>query len=117
MAWLDLKPLCPSCLLPDPRADFRGAKRLGPYRVSETAFYFPAFPATCYLHFDAVVRAWSQKTTLPLTGCCGKELPMVLLRVEYLGGFFQNFTFEKQEMADFALSRLCKTRPELAQKG
>lgn len=107
------KPLCPAYPLENPREDYKTAKRLGQYRVSDRAFYFLAFPTNRYLSFDAVSRAWTQKTTLPLTGCCGKELPMVLLRVEYEGGFFQNFTFEKQEEADAALARLRQRRPEL----
>ncbi|MEG2176787.1 MAG: hypothetical protein RRY97_07935 [Oscillibacter sp.] len=113
MALLELKPLCPDYPLEQSRRDYRAAKRLGPYRVSEQAFYFPAFPTNSYLSFDAVLRAWTQKTSLPLTGCCGKELPMVMLRVEYEGGFYQNFTFETQDLADAALARLQKARPEL----
>lgn len=110
------KPLCPTHLLADPKADYKTAKRLGQYRISDHAFYFLAFPTSRYLSFDAVTRAWSQKTSLPLTGCCGKELPMILLRVEYEGGFYQDFSFEKQDQADAALARLGQCRPELFQQ-
>lgn len=116
MALLEMKPLCPAYPLPDPRADYRTARRVGQYRVSNRALYYLAFPANRYLSFEAVRGAFSQKTSMPLTGCCGKELPMVLLRVDYEGGFYQDFTFEKQEEADRVLAILRQNCPVLLEK-
>jgi len=86
------------------------------YRVSGAAIYFKAFPGEKYLPFSAVERAWAQKSSMPLTGCCGKDLPVVVLRVKYSGGFYQNFTFEKRESADRVLAALQEARPEVPQE-
>lgn len=116
MPLFTLQSLCPEHPLEDPKSDWKSARRVGQYRVSDRAVYFPAFPGTRYLSFDALTRAWSQKTSVPLTGCCGKELPMVLVRMEYAGGFYQDFSFEKQTEADRVLSQVRTRRPELFQE-
>ena len=41
---------------------------------------------------------------------------MVVLRVKYSGGFYQNFTFEKRESADRVLAALREARPEVPQE-
>ena len=38
---------------------------------------------------------------------------MVVVRMKYQGGFYQNFTFEKQESADKVLAAIFAARPEL----
>lgn len=116
MPILPMKSLCPDCPLEDAGADYRRSRRVGQYRVSDHAIYFPAFPGTQYLPFAAVRRAWHQRSSMPLTGCCGKELPVYLLRTEYQGGFYQNFSFEKQEEAEGILRRLRELYPEIMQE-
>lgn len=116
MALLEMKPLCPAYPLADVRADYRTARRVGQYRVSSRALYYLAFPSNRYLSFEAVRGAFSKKTSMPLTGCCGKELPMVLLRVEYEGGFHQDFSFEEQKEADLVMEILRQNCPALAEK-
>ncbi len=108
-----LKSLSAACALEDAAGDYKTARRAGQYRFSGRAIYFPAFPGTQYLPFDAADRAWTEKTSMALTGCCGKELPMVRLRVRYDGGFYQNFMFEEQEEADRVLESLRARRPEI----
>lgn len=110
---MKMQSLCPEVVLEDPRGDYRTAVRAEQYRVSQQAIYFPAFPGTRYLPFRAVRQAWTQKSSLSLTGCCGKELPVVVLRMKYQGGFYQTFTFEKQTTADRVLSLLSACCPDV----
>ena len=111
-----MKSLCPESILSDPAGDRRESRRVEQYRISSKAIYFKAFPSEKYLPFQAVERAWTQKSSVPLTGSCGKELPVVVLRVKYSGGYYQNFTFEKQESADQVLAALHEARPEVPQE-
>lgn len=107
-----IKSVCPSVELEDPRGDYKASVRAEQYRVSKQAIYFAAFPGTKYVPFRAVRQAWAQKSSISLTGCCGKELPVVVLRMRYEGGFYQNFTFEKQKTADQVLALLAECCPE-----
>ena len=107
-AAVKMQSICPDIVLEDPVGDPRTAEQAEQYRVSRQAIYFAAFPGTNYLPFRAVRRAWAQRTGLALTGCCGKELPVVVLRMQYEGGFYQTFTFEKQKTADRVLSLLAE---------
>lgn len=108
-----LKSLCPEITLADPAADKKTAKRVGQYRVSDRAIYFPAFPFDKYLPFDAIRRVWTTKYSIPLVGCCGKSLPAVMLRIGFEGGFYQEFSFETQEEADGVVDRIVKACPQV----
>lgn len=105
--------ICPTVSLEDPKADYKTADRLEQFRVSSQAIYTAAFPGTNYLPFRAVERAWFQNTSLPLTGSCGKLLPMVVVRMKFQGGFYQNFMLEKQSSADRLLSIMKENVPGL----
>lgn len=48
---------------------------------------------------------------LPRKGIAG-----VVLRVNYSGGFYLNFTFEKQESANLVLTALHEARPQIPQE-
>lgn len=109
-----LKSLSRACVLEDAPGDYRTARRVGQYQLSGQAVYFPAFPGTRYLPFGALDQVWTEKTSVPLTGCCGKELPMVRLRARYDGEYYQNFMFEKQEEADRVLDCIRTRRPEIS---
>mgnify|MGYP007110266097 CR=1 FL=1 len=114
MALFTPKPLAKSHPLEDPAGDHRTACRAEQYRVSGQAIYFPAFPGTQYLSFQALTRALTRNTSLPLTGCCGKALPMTRLRLYYDGGeFYQDFLFEKLPTANQVLDKIAALRPEL----
>ena len=115
MPMLAMKSICPDCALEDAGADHRSSRRVGQYRVSDRAIYFPAFPGTRYLPFAAVSRAWEQDSSILPVGCCGKELPVYLLRGQYGGGFYQNFTFDTREQALGILRRLRELYPEIVQ--
>jgi len=98
--------ICPTLSLEDPKTDYKTAGRLEQFRLSSRAIYMAAFPGTRYLPLQAVERAWAKDTSLPLTGSCGKSLPMVAVRVRYQGGYYQNFLLEKRASAERLLSVL-----------
>ena len=114
MAIFTPKPLAQSHPLEDPAGDYKTARRAEQYRVSGQAIYFPAFPGTQYLSFASLSRALTRNTSLPLTGCCGKALPITRLRLYYDGGeFYQDFTFEKLAGANEVLDTVAAARTEL----
>lgn len=106
---MKMQSICPDIVLRIPGEDYKTAVRVEQYRVSRQAIYFAAFPGTRYLPFRAVRQAWAQKAGLPLTGCCGKELQIVALRMKYKGDFYHTFTFEKQKAAEQVLGAAGRT--------
>lgn len=111
-----LQSICPTVSLPDPKADYRAAQKVEQYKLSRTAFYFPAFPFSRYLPLSAVRRAWVQDSSLPLTCSCGKSLPIAVLRIGYTVGDaveYQNFTFEKRSEAERVLAMLRQEYPNV----
>ena len=115
MAMFTPKPLAQSCPLEDPDGDYKTARRAEQYRFSEKAVYFPAFPGTRYLSFASLSKALTRNTSMPLTGCCGKALPVTRLRLYYDGGeFYQDFTFEKLANANKVLDAVAAARPEIS---
>lgn len=114
MAIFTPKSLSQSHPLEDPAGDYKTARRAEQYRVSGRAIYFPAFPGTQYLSFASLSKALTRNTSMPLTGCCGKALPVTRLRLYYDGGeFYQDFTFEKLPNANEVLDLIAAARPEL----
>jgi len=113
MAIFTPKPLAKSHPLEDPDGDYKTSRRAEQYRVSGRAIYFPAFPGTQYLSFAALTRALTRNTSLPLTGCCGKALPMTRLRLYYDGEFYQDFMFEKLPAANKVLDCIAAACPGL----
>ena len=114
MAMFTPRPLAKSHPLEDPAGDYKSARRAEQYRYSGSAIYFPAFPGTQYLSFASLSRALTRNTSLPLTGCCGKALPVTRLRLYYDGGeFYQDFTFEKLASANEVLDAVSAARPGL----
>lgn len=107
------KPLSKSHPLEDPAADYKDSRRMEQYRVSGQAIYFPAFPGTQYLSFRSLTKALTRNTSLPLTGCCGKALPMTRLRLYYDGEFYQDFLFEKLPNANEVLDGIAAACPDL----
>jgi hypothetical protein len=113
MALFPIKSLSQRCTLDSPDTDYRAAKKVEQYRVSDEALYLAAFPGSQYIPFDALDQVWSKNTALSLTGCCGKQLPMVCLRLGYDGDIFQNILFEKQSSVDQVLDRIRTRRPDV----
>jgi hypothetical protein len=108
-----LKSLSNSYLLENASDDLRESHRAGQYRVGREAIYFPAFPGTQYLPFAALAKVWTKNTAIAVTGCCGKQLPMVRLRAYYDGEFYQDFLFETQKEADVVLNAIRLFRADI----
>ena len=96
-----LKSLAQSAVLENAEGDYKKSRRAEQFRFSEEAIYFPAFPGTQYLPYAALSHVVSKNTAISVKGTCGKQLPMVRLRLYYDGGeFYRDFLFEKQKGAD-----------------
>lgn len=94
--------------------DFNQAEKLAQYKLGKEAIFYPGFPGTWYLPFASVTKALTRNASLPLTGCCGKALPMVRFRLYYgTQGAFIDFMLEKQEEANKALDQILAFNPEL----
>ena len=98
--------ICPDITLDDPKTDYRDSQRIEQYRFGSQAAYFAAWPSAKYLPYPAVRQAWIQDSLLPVTGTCGKALPVTVMRIRYKGNYYQTLTFEKQVNARKALDIL-----------
>ena len=103
---MSMHSICPDITLDDPRSDYRNSLRIEQYRFSSSAAYFAAWPSAKYLPFSAVRQAWIQDSLLPLTGTCGKALPVTVMRIRYKGNYYQTLTFEKRVNAQKAMDIL-----------
>jgi len=101
-----MRTLCPAVELSDPKSDYRDSVRLEQYRFGRQAIYFPGYPAPRYLPFAAIRQAWTQGSSMPVTGTCGKALPVTILRIRFQGNFYQTLTFDKAANAEKALDVL-----------
>lgn len=108
-----MKSMCPTHTVEDAKSDYQSATKIGPFRFGAKAVYLPAFPGSQYLALEALNRAWVQRSALSPKGCCGAQLPVFVLRVQYNGQFFQNFTFDKEADAQQALTLLKEHSPQL----
>jgi len=99
-------------VLSNVRADWQAARRVAQYRVSDQAFYFPAFPANQYIPLSALTGAVVRQAALPTTGCCGKELPVIKLVLRYNGGE-QAFVIDPPRHMDTILACIAAARPDL----
>lgn len=113
MALFKMKSLAQDHMLEDAEADYRYSVRAEQFRVSDKAVYFPAFPGTQYISFEAMSQIRVRNTALSVTGTCGKQLPMVCLRAFYDGEFYKDFLFEKRSEVEKVLERARTCRPDL----
>lgn len=113
MALFACKSMSQTHTLADVQEDLRSARKAAQYRFGRQAVYLPAFPGTRYLPYSAVTRGVLKKSSLAPKGCCGAVLPMLRLRLDYDGEFYQEFLFEKKKDAEQALAALRAARPEL----
>ena len=114
MALFALKSLSKSCGLGNADAGYKASRRVEQFRLGEEAIYFPAFPGNQYLPFEALTHVKSKNTAISVTGTCGKQLPMVCVRLFYDGEFYKDFLFEKKKSADLVLDTIAASRPELS---
>ena len=108
-----MKSLAQSASLEDVSGDYKTARRVEQFRVSNEAIYFPAFPGNQYLPFEALHHVKVRDTALSVTGTCGKQIPMTCVRLSYDGEFYKDFLFEKRARAEEVLERIRSRRPEL----
>ena len=107
-----MESICSEVSLSAPKEDYRNSTRIEQYRFGQQAIYFAGWPTTKYLPFSAIRQAWTQDSLLPVTGTCGKALPVTILRIRYKGKYYQTFTFEKQTNARKALEILQAACPD-----
>ena len=108
-----MKSLAQSASLENVSEDYKTARRVEQFRVSDQAIYFPAFPGNQYLPFEALRHVKVRDTALSVTGTCGKQIPMTCVRLSYDGEFYKDFLFEKRARAEEVLERIRTRRPEL----
>ena len=113
MPLFELKSLSQECSLGAADECYRASRRVEQFRLGEDAIFFGAFPGNRYLPFAALDHVRTKNTAISVIGTCGKQLPMVCLRMHYDGEFYKDFLFEKQKSADKVLEAVAAARPEL----
>jgi len=113
MALFALKSLSKTCALENADAGYKASRRVEQFRLGQEAIYFPAFPGNQYLPFAALTHVKTRNTSISVTGTCGKQLPMVCVRLSYDGEFYKDFLFEKKKNADLVVEAIRACRPEL----
>ena len=107
MAWTAY---LPGRTVADPRSDMRSGVRIEQYKVSDQAVYFPKEK---YLLISDIRRAWIQTSQMNLIGCCGKGLPVYVVRLDYGAEEKVSLTMEKKENAEKMISLLCERNPSI----
>lgn len=98
--------------LENAKEDYRASKRAEQFRVGEKAIYFPAFPGTQYLPFASLSKVKSKNTAVSVAGTCGKQIPMVCLRLYYEDSS-KDFMLEKKKSEDLIVEAIAACCPEL----
>ena len=98
--------------LENAKEDYRASKRAEQFRVGEKAIYFPAFPGTQYLPYAALTAVKSKNTAISVAGTCGKQIPMVCLRL-YFADSYKDFMLEKKKSEDQIVAAIAACCPEL----
>ena len=96
--------------LENAKEDYRASKRAEQFRVGEKAIYFPAFPGTQYLPYESLSAVRSKNTAISVAGTCGKQIPMVCLRLSY-EDVYKDFMFEKTKSVDIVLEAIALCCP------
>ena len=105
MPLFELKSIAKNTVLENVNEDYRASKRVEQFRVGAGALYFPAFPGTQYLPFEALSHVKSKNTAISVAGTCGKQLPMVCLRLFY-DDTHKDFMLEKMKSVDKILEAI-----------
>jgi len=112
MPLFELKSIAKNVVLENAKEDYRASKRVEQFRCGAGAIYFPAFPGTQYLPYEALTRVRSKNTAISVAGTCGKQLPMVCLRLFY-DDTYKDFMLEKTKSADKVMEAIAACCPEL----
>lgn len=108
-----MESVCKSHFVSQPELDYQRAEEIGCFRFGDEAVYIPGFPEIRYLPLAALQRVWVQESTLAVGGSRGAEIRLYVLRAQYEGGPWQNFTFSRREDAQSALLQMRKLDPAL----
>ena len=98
--------------LEDAKEDYRASRRAEQFRVGEKAIYFPAFPGTQYLPFESLSKVKSKNTAVSVAGTCGKQIPMVCLRLHFEDSS-KDFMLEKKKSEDMIVEAIAACCPDL----
>ncbi len=112
MPLFEIKSIAKNTVLDNAKEDYRASKRVEQFRYSAQAIYFPAFPGTQCLPYRALSRVKSKNTAVSVAGTCGKQLPMVCLRLFY-DDTYKDFMLEKSKSCDMILTAIAACCPEL----
>lgn len=112
MPLFELKSLAKNSVLENANDDYRASKRVEQFRCGAGAIYFPAFPGTQYLPFAALTKVKSKNTAVSVAGTCGKQIPMVCLRLFY-EDTYKDFMLEKTKSCDTILEAIAACCPGL----
>ncbi len=101
MFWRKYTTLAAGAEVENPKADYKGARRLGKYRLGTLAIYQPDGK---YLPYRAIVSVKQDTGTTHVTGCCIGCLPVdrLVIRTKEEKPFV--FEFDSEKMAAEALS-------------
>jgi hypothetical protein len=94
------KSLVPEQTLPDPKADYKLARRAGQYKVSAKAIYQPD---GTYLPFAAITDLRRDKSSVHVTGCCAGGVFVERIVATTAGGKFP-FLFDSVKSAQRVLT-------------
>lgn len=86
-----LVPLEEGAILENVDSDYKTAKRIGQFKISENAIYKPD---NTYLPFSAVTEYTHDKTSVHVSGCCAGGVPVDRLILDTLNGRYP-FIFDK----------------------
>ena len=101
----------------DLKADYKSTIKIGSYRFSKKALYFPSFPTGAkYIPISAIDGAWVRKSRLSIKGCCAGQIPVFILHVRYGTDYSNNLTFDKKSDANWALELLKEYVPNLIEE-
>ena len=107
MAWT---PRIPGRTVEDVKTDIKSGIRIEPYKISKKAVYFPREQ---YLLISDVRRAWIQTSQLNVIGCCGKGLPVYVVRLDLGGEERVSLMIEKKENAEKMIELLREINPSI----
>ena len=101
----------------DLKADYKSTIKIGSYRFSKKALYFPSFPTGAkYIPISAIDGAWVRKSRLSITGCCAGQIPVFILHVRCGSDYSNNLTFDNKAAANKALELLQEYIPNLIEE-
>ncbi|MBO5564238.1 MAG: hypothetical protein J5935_01340 [Lachnospiraceae bacterium] len=107
MAW---RPFMAEYTIDDPKADIKAGERIEQYKLGEKAVYFPR---ENYLPYEAIKAIWIQPHQLNVIGCCGKGLPVSMVRLDTGTKDVANLMVEKKTNARKMVEMILAKNPSI----